>query len=175
MPHALSAIRCVIVDDQRMVLDLLTDAVRGVPGLTVVATATDVVEADRLAAIRSRLTVREWEVFVALGEGLSNKQLAKTLGLSTRTVETHRKAIARKLGVSGAALVRDVPAAFAMTENMPMGMFVTEMRPDGARRFVFVSNRLLHMLGVERAAFSRPRVPGNWPWPARGSRLWNRR
>lgn len=43
------------------------------------------------------------------------------------------------------------PAAFAMTENMPVGMFVTEMLPDGSRQFVFVSNRLLHMLGVERA------------------------
>lgn len=44
------------------------------------------------------------------------------------------------------------PAAFAMTENMPVGMFVTEMLSDGTRRFVFVSNRLLHMLGVEREA-----------------------
>jgi len=39
-----------------------------------------------------------------------------------------------------------------MTENMPVGMFVTELLPDGTRRFVFVSNRLLHMLGLERAA-----------------------
>lgn len=196
MPHTHPDTRCIIVDDHRLVLDLLADAVGGVPGLSVVATATDVVEAARLAAleridllivdrrlrtgdgmdvvravarrhprlkcivisamtadfvcppdllrvvvsvidktdacdmlldeiarvvgrpavvadgeqsaaaIRSRLTVREWEVFVALGEGLSNKELAKALGLSTRTVETHRKAIARKLGVSGAALVR---------------------------------------------------------------------
>lgn len=196
MPPVPAAVRCIIVDDHRMLLDLLVDAVGGIPGLSVVATATDVVEADRLAAldrvdllivdrrlktgdgmdvvravsrrhpgvrcivitamtadfvcppdllrvvvsvidktdacdmlldeiarvvgrpavvadgeqsaaaIRSRLTVREWEVFVALGEGLSNKELATALGLSTRTVETHRKSIARKLGVSGAALVR---------------------------------------------------------------------
>lgn len=196
MPHTPRTIRCIIVDDHRMVLDLLADAVSGIPGLSVVATATDVVEADRLAAldridlliidrrlktgdgidvvravaarhpgvkcivltamtagfvcppdlvsavvsvidkadacdrlldeiarvvgrpvvgaegdpsaaaVTSRLTVRESEVFVGLGEGLSNKELAKALGLSTRTVETHRKSIARKLGVSGAALVR---------------------------------------------------------------------
>jgi DNA-binding NarL/FixJ family response regulator len=196
MPPAPAAVRCIMVDDHRMVLDLLADAVSGIPGLTVVATATDVVEAIRLAAleridlliidrwlrtddgmdvvravskrhpgvkciviaaitadfvcppdlqrvvvsvidkmdacrtlmdeidrvvgrpaivaagdqsaatIRSRLTVREWEVFVALGEGLSNKELAKILGVTTRTVETHRKSISRKLGVSGAALVR---------------------------------------------------------------------
>lgn len=49
----------------------------------------------------------------------------------------------------------DHPAAFAMTENMPVGMFVTEMLPDGTRRFVFVSNRLLDMLAVEREAVMR--------------------
>jgi len=47
------------------------------------------------------------------------------------------------------------PAAFEMTENMPVGMFVTEMLPDGTRQFVFVSNRLLEMLGVEREAVMR--------------------
>lgn len=47
------------------------------------------------------------------------------------------------------------PAAFEMTENMPVGMFVTEMLPDGTRRFVFVSNRLLDMLGVDREAVMR--------------------
>jgi PAS domain S-box-containing protein len=49
----------------------------------------------------------------------------------------------------------EAPAAFEMTENMPVGMFVTEMLPDGTRQFVFVSNRLLDMLGVEREAVMR--------------------
>lgn len=56
--------------------------------------------------IRSRLTAREFELFTALGEGLSNKEIGKRFGISTRTVETHRKAISRKLGQSGAALMR---------------------------------------------------------------------
>jgi signal transduction histidine kinase len=47
------------------------------------------------------------------------------------------------------------PAAFEMTENMPVGMFVTEMLPDGTRRFVFASNRLLDMLAVDRDAVMR--------------------
>ena len=188
--------QCVIVDDHTLLLDLLVGAVGGMPGLEVTATGTDVVDAERLAAlewvdllivdrqlntgdgmdivrrirdrhpgmkciviagttgdfvcptdlldvvvsvinktqasdtllaeiarvvdlpeaatgkpvelveIRGRLTVREWQLFVALGDGLSNKELGVRLGISTRTVETHRKAIARKLGVSGAALVR---------------------------------------------------------------------
>lgn len=187
---------CVLVDDHLLLLELLADAVRTVPGVSVVATATDVSDADRIAAldcvdllivdrklpagdgmdfvrtvlarhpglrciviagattdfvcppdlldcvvavidkahasemlltevrkfaagstaaaagppplhgIEARLTPREFELFVILGEGLSNKELGQRCGISTRTVETHRKAISRKLGQSGAALIR---------------------------------------------------------------------
>lgn len=50
---------------------------------------------------------------------------------------------------------QDSTSAFEMTENMPVGMFVTEILPDGTRRFVFVSNRLLHMLGLDRVDLMR--------------------
>lgn len=56
--------------------------------------------------IQTRLTPREFELFVVLGEGLSNKEVGQRFGITTRTVETHRKAISRKLGQSGAALIR---------------------------------------------------------------------
>lgn len=188
--------RCVVVDDHVMLLDLLAGVLRTVPGVSVVATATDVTDAGRIAAldrvdllivdrslpsgdgmelvravltrhpglrciviagattdfvcppdlldcvvsvidkaracdallaavakvtnrppaaagdpgssdaIRPRLTPREFELFTIMGEGLSNKELGQRIGISTRTVETHRKAISRKLGKSGAALVR---------------------------------------------------------------------
>lgn len=52
------------------------------------------------------LTTREREVFKLIGEGLLNKQIAARLFISVGTVETHRKSIARKLGVSGSELVR---------------------------------------------------------------------
>jgi DNA-binding NarL/FixJ family response regulator len=187
---------CAIVDDHLMLLDLLVREVRSISGLSVVATATDVGDAMRVAAvdrldlliadrklgsgdgmevvravkarhpdvkviviagstadfvcppdiiesvvavidkthacetllceidkalgrsadahaeipprdsIRTRLTPREFELFTVLGEGLSNKEIGKRFSISTRTVETHRKAISRKLGMSGAALVR---------------------------------------------------------------------
>lgn len=196
MKLARDSVRCVIVDDHEMLLDLLTTAVEAIPGVTVAATGTDVADAERLAAlervdllivdrklktgggvdvvrqmlarhpdlkciliagttadfvcpadlldvvvsvidkahasetllaeiarvgnlperaageslqareIRARLTDREWQLFAAIGDGLSNKDLGKRFGISTRTVETHRKAISRKLGLSGAALVR---------------------------------------------------------------------
>jgi DNA-binding NarL/FixJ family response regulator len=53
------------------------------------------------------LTGREREVVQLIAEGSSNKQIAATLGLSTKTIETHRSAAMRKIGVKNLAdLVR---------------------------------------------------------------------
>jgi len=52
------------------------------------------------------LTPRQQEIFSLIGQGLSNKEIARSTSLSIATVETHRKAIAQKLGMSGAELVR---------------------------------------------------------------------
>lgn len=52
------------------------------------------------------LSPRERRVFEALGQGFSNRQIAQALGLSLSTVDTYRKSISAKLGVSGAELVR---------------------------------------------------------------------
>ncbi|MFM8604323.1 MAG: LuxR C-terminal-related transcriptional regulator [Cyanobium sp.] len=52
------------------------------------------------------LTAREREIFRLIGRGLSNREIAASLHLSPRTVETHRKNIVAKLGVSGLDLVR---------------------------------------------------------------------
>ena len=55
----------------------------------------------------ARLTSREREVVQLLAEGKSNKQIAKLLDLSVKTVETHRAAVMRKLEISSLAdLVR---------------------------------------------------------------------
>jgi DNA-binding NarL/FixJ family response regulator len=51
----------------------------------------------------SQLTAREQEVLRAIAGGLSNKQIARELDLSVRTVETHRLNIKRKLGIEGQA------------------------------------------------------------------------
>ena len=51
------------------------------------------------------LTTREREVIRLLAEGKSNKEIAKALGISARTAETHRAALMRKLGVSSTAEV----------------------------------------------------------------------
>jgi DNA-binding NarL/FixJ family response regulator len=51
----------------------------------------------------NQLTVREQDVLRHLADGQSNKQIAKALDLSVRTVETHRLNIKRKLGIEGQA------------------------------------------------------------------------
>jgi DNA-binding NarL/FixJ family response regulator len=51
----------------------------------------------------NQLTVREQEVLQHIANGQSNKQIARELDLSVRTVETHRLNIKRKLGIEGQA------------------------------------------------------------------------
>jgi len=51
----------------------------------------------------SQLTQREAEVLRHIAKGESNKQIARALDLSVRTVETHRLNIKRKLGIEGQA------------------------------------------------------------------------
>jgi DNA-binding NarL/FixJ family response regulator len=66
---------------------------------------------------RSRLesfTIRELEVAQLIAEGNSNKQIARLLGISIKTVESHRAAAMRKADVRTAAeLVR-----FAIKHNL---------------------------------------------------------
>ncbi len=55
----------------------------------------------------SSLTKREREVVVLVAEGHSNKQIAVTLGISDKTVESHRANVMHKLGLKHTAeLVR---------------------------------------------------------------------
>lgn len=96
MPNVVS-----VVDKSHACDTLLTEINRAVG-------TADAAAPVRLSAaeIRSRLTDREFELFTVLGEGLANKEIGKRFGISTRTVETHRKSISKKLGCSGAALAR---------------------------------------------------------------------
>jgi len=52
---------------------------------------------------REALTGREQSILLELAQGKSNKEVAITLDISVRTVETHRKNIKRKLGISSTA------------------------------------------------------------------------
>lgn len=52
---------------------------------------------------REPLTSREQTILLQLAQGKSNKNVAEQLEISVRTVETHRKNIKRKLGISSTA------------------------------------------------------------------------
>ena len=50
-------------------------------------------------AVLPRLTPREREIIQLLAEGHRNKRIAQKLGISVKTVETHRTTVMRKIGV----------------------------------------------------------------------------
>lgn len=52
---------------------------------------------------RGSLSRRELQVLTLIAEGNTNKQIADELGISVRTVETHRERLMRKLNVQGTA------------------------------------------------------------------------
>ena len=54
------------------------------------------------------LTAREREVMTLLVEGKTNKEVAQLLGLSRRTVETHRSNILQKLRVRSNSELREL-------------------------------------------------------------------
>ena len=61
--------------------------------------------AERVEAMRliAGLTPREHEVLDRLAEGFTSRQIAQGLGLSPRTIESHRAAIGAKLGTTSPA------------------------------------------------------------------------
>ena len=54
-------------------------------------------QAQKASPPHSRLTAREVEIVRLLAEGKSNKEVASVLGITVRTVETHRANIMHKL------------------------------------------------------------------------------
>lgn len=70
-------------------------------GLCFPPAMTDAILAPRApeAAGGVALTPRETEVLSLLAEGLANKQVARKLGISVRTAETHRVHLSRKLNI----------------------------------------------------------------------------
>ncbi|HWU18438.1 MAG TPA: response regulator transcription factor [Devosia sp.] len=64
---------------------------------------SDVLLERRSAEASQPLTAREYSVLLLIAAGQSNKQVAEALSISAATVETHRKKIKKKLGVSSTA------------------------------------------------------------------------
>ncbi len=60
-------------------------------------------EEEHRRSLAERLTPRERDVLIRVARGLTNKETAAELGISPRTVETHRDSIARKLKMRSVA------------------------------------------------------------------------
>ena len=63
------------------------------------------VSGSEASLAHSALTQREEQVLKLVAEGLSSKEIARTLGLSAKTVETHRSNLMRKLDLHSLAAV----------------------------------------------------------------------
>ena len=68
------------------------------------------------SASRPLLTPRELEVLALVGEGMSNKTIARKLGISSHTVKYHLEAVFTKLGVRS--------RAEAVTRGLRRGLLV---------------------------------------------------
>ena len=65
------------------------------------------------------LTERENEIFVQIGHGLGPSEIAAGLGVQVKTVEAHREAVKRKLGLGSAADLLDAAFAWRDGESLP--------------------------------------------------------
>jgi DNA-binding NarL/FixJ family response regulator len=63
----------------------------------------EVMGAIKAADAGPGLTVRETEVLHGIARGLSNAQIGETLGISPKTVDSHRTTLMRKMGVHSTA------------------------------------------------------------------------
>lgn len=79
------------------------------------ATSSEEATADRRAAeLAARLTPKQREVLVLVAEGLSSREIGRRLGVSERTVETHREQLMDRLDIRGVAAL----ARFALSAGL---------------------------------------------------------
>lgn len=65
-------------------------------------------------ALAARLTPKQREVLVLVAEGLSSREIGQRLGVSERTVETHRQQLMDRLDIRGVAAL----ARFALSAGL---------------------------------------------------------
>jgi len=64
-----------------------------------------------------KLTPREREVLVGIARGLTSKEIGAQFNISSRTVETHRAALMRKLDVRSIALLTQLAIREGLVEG----------------------------------------------------------
>lgn len=108
-----------LFDDQIEIFDDTEDVKRKLERLTVQEIVEEVDPEDSQS-----LSVREKEIVVCVVKGMTNREIADTLYLSTHTVITHRRNIARKLqihSVSGLTVYAIVNKLVELGDIQPKG------------------------------------------------------
>ena len=75
-------------------------AVSGRDAAKAEALATQLQDTGHRALVDQQILPREREVLALVGEGMANKQIARALGISERTVKVHLNSVFRQLGVA---------------------------------------------------------------------------
>ncbi len=78
------------------------------------------------------LRPRERAVLELVGSGLGSREISLALGVSLQTIETYRKSVSAKLGVSGARLVR-IAVLYCCLHQCSLPVGVTELAGDAQR------------------------------------------
>lgn len=101
-PEHLAPMLLAVVDKSGSCADLLEEISVLLPTSDPAAAKVDNILAERLQS----LTPRQRQILQMIGQGASSRDVALQLGVSLETVNTHRRQIAARLGIRGAALVR---------------------------------------------------------------------
>jgi DNA-binding NarL/FixJ family response regulator len=93
----------------------------------------------RLASALENLSDREVHIFELLGSGLRTREIAQSLDLSVKTIESHRENIKHKLRLSSGAQLRDRAAKWVaaatgvcMSGKLPIHIFSERKPPQPA-------------------------------------------
>lgn len=110
-PEIVAAIRKVVEDEPMLSPSVTRTLIRRLRADSADADSSTQQRAERAQALLTTLTERERDVALAVGSGLSNSEIAKTLHLSVPTVKAHVSRLFDKLQVTNrvqiAILVHD--------------------------------------------------------------------
>ena len=80
-----------------------------------------------------RLSDREMHILNLLGSGLPNRQIARSLNLSVKTIETHRENIKHKLGLSCGRDLAELAAKYVEQTFSPPKVFFAKSKKKVVR------------------------------------------
>lgn len=122
LPSAIEAIRANVVDflEKPFSRDQLFDAIdRACAKLDDGKPAERSTQSPELSNRYDELSPREREVFAGMVHGASSKQMARTMGISPRTVEVHRSNVLHKMQAGGVVELVHMAIAIGLAEPEP--------------------------------------------------------